>query len=285
LTKRTLLAAFAIGSALLIAGSALARKSEIQRVEAVGAFPIDPNKPSREAPRDAAMRAAIRDAMRRVASGMLPADFVVPTQDGVARDDNDSAEDALEAFVDPAEAEAELVAWLDQALGDDPFEFATRFRILDDRGRRPALLSNVEGVEVEYVVVVEVYVDTGRIEEVLRAAGVAFAPSGDGRRFRIALVVEGVNSFAGYEELLQALLDGPGVRSAQPVEFRRGSVVLTVEADREASAVLGDLLTGAPPELQLIPLESQDNSVTLLMDWVAPEPEPEPDRTAEPASR
>jgi hypothetical protein len=285
LTKRTLLAAFAIGSALLTAGSAQAREPEIQRVEAVGAFPIDPNRPSRVAPRDAAMRAAIFDAMRRVARGLLPADFVIPTQDGAARGDDDSAEEALEEFVGPAEAEAELIAWLDQVLGDDPFEFATRFRVLDDRGLRPALLSGVEGIENEYVVVVEVYVDTGRIEEVLRAAGVAFAPSGDGRRFQIELVVEGVNSFAGYEELRQALLNGPGVRSAQPVEFRRGRVVMAVEADREASAVLDDLLAGAPPELQLIPLESEDDSVTLLMNWVALEPELESDEAGEPARR
>jgi len=249
----------------------------------VGTFPIDPKKPSREPPQDAAMRAAVRNAVQRVARGLLPADFVVPTQRAAAPDGRDATENAYKEFVDPAEADAELRAWLDQVLGEDPFEYATRFRTLDDRGMRPALMTDIEGVEDEYVVVVEVYVDSSRVEDALTAAGVQFTPSGDHQLFRIKLVVEGVHSYAGYEELRDALLAGPGVQSAQPMEFQRGHVVMAIEADREASAVLDDLLAGAPPELQLVPLESHDDSLTLLMDWTAPEPDP--DEAAAPAAR
>ena len=41
------------------------------------------------------------------------------------------------------------------ALGKNPLDYANRFRILEDRGERPALFTEIPGVSTEYVVLVE----------------------------------------------------------------------------------------------------------------------------------
>jgi hypothetical protein len=255
----------------------MAASDDVQRVEAVGAFPIGTKSSAGVQPRDGAVGAAVRDAVQRIALALLPEGFIAPVAGGEL--EGDSAEDAAETPEpvsdeegEPRDGDAELAAWLDQVLGDDPFEYATRFRILEDRGVRPALLSGDPEAESEYVVMVEVYVDTGRVLDRLHGTGLLLAPAGSGNRFRTEFVLEGIESFAGYEALRRTLLAAPGVHSALPTEFRRDRVVLLVVADREASAVLDELLTTAPPGLQVIPLESQDDRVTLLVDWSEPAP-------------
>jgi len=254
---------------------AAATIDEVQRVEAVGAFPINPKTTARTAPRNGAVRAAVHNAVQRIALALLPDGFAVPVAEteGEPSEGLDGPPDLPpDETGEPEDRGVELEAWLDQVLGDDPFEFATRFRILEDRGVRPALLSGDPDAENEYVVIVEVYVDTTRVRDRLQATGVLAAPAGDESRFYMEFVVEGLDSFAGYEALRRTLLEGPGVRSALPVEFQRGRVVLAVDADREASSVLGDLLAATPPNLRVIPLESLDDRVTLLVDWSEPAP-------------
>jgi hypothetical protein len=251
-----------------LAAPAAALDEEVRRMEAVGAFPIDPQRTLTGAPRDAAVRAAVRDAVRRIARALLSREFVAPTPVEKA----EAAEEGeLEPAADEAPDDGALDAWLDQVLGEDPFAFATRFRILEDRGVRPALLSGASDVKNEYVVVVEVYVDVGRVLERLRSSGVLLAPAGEESRFQIWLVAEGIDSFAAYDALRRALVATSGVRSALPTELQRGRAVFEVDAEREASAVLDDLLTLAPPGLRIIPLESQDDRVTVLVDWREPE--------------
>jgi len=263
----------------------MAASDDVQRVEAVGAFPIGSKSLAGAAPRDGAVRAAVRDAVQRIALALLPEGFTPPV--AVGELEGDPAEDAGKApdpvsdeAEEPSDGDAELAAWLDQVLGEDPFEYATRFRILEDRGVRPALLSGDPEAESEYVVMVEVYVDTGRVLDRLHGTGLLLAPAGGENRFRIEFVVEGIESFAGYEALRRTLLAGPGVHSALPTEFRRDRVVLLVVADREASAVLDELLTTAPPGLRVIPLESQDDRITLLVDWSEPAPADEGEEVA-----
>ena len=255
-------------------------------MEAVGAFPIDSKRAPKTAPRDAAVRAAVRDAVRRIARALLPPEFVVP----IVAEESEAAEgDELNAAsdegLDAAADEAALEAWLDQVLGDDPFEFATRFRILEDRGVRRALLSGAPDAEKEYVVVVEVYVDVGRVLERLRSGGALFAPAGDESLFRIRLVAEGIDSFAAYDALRRTLAATPGVRAVLPVELQRGRVEFEIDAEREVFTVLDDLLAVAPPALRIIPLETQDDRVTVLVNWQEPESAdadepPEPARDA-----
>ena len=265
---------------------AAAVDDEVRRMEAVGAFPIDSKRTPKTAPRDAAVRAAVRDAVRRIARALRPPEFVVP----IVAEESDAAEgDELTAAsdegLDAAADEAALEAWLDQVLGDDPFEFATRFRILEDRGVRRALLSGAPDAEKEYVVVVEVYVDVGRVLERLRSGGALFAPAGDESLFRIRLVAEGIDSFAAYDALRRTLAATPGVRAVLPVELQRGRVEFEIDAEREVFTVLDDLLAVAPPALRIIPLETQDDRVTVLVDWQEPESAdadepPEPARDA-----
>jgi hypothetical protein len=266
------LCALALAILTVGAGPAAALDEEVRRMEAVGAFPIHPNRAPTAPPRDAAVRAAVRDAVWRIARALLPPDFVVP----LGADEGEGVEEgelevAPEEVPDDEAEEAAREAWLDEVLGDDPFEFATRFRILEDRGVRPALLSAAPGVENEYVVVVEVYVDAGRVLERLRSTGALLEPSGDESLFRIWLVAEGIDSFASYDALRRALAAAAGVRAVLPIELQRGRVEFKIDAERDVSAVLDELLTVAPPSLRIIPLESQDDRVTVLVDWREPE--------------
>jgi hypothetical protein len=276
-----------VSVAVLVAPAA-ALDDEVRRMEAVGAFPIDPNRAPRTPPRDAAVRAAVRDAVRRIARTLLPPDFVAPLgaeeSEGVQ---GDAPEVAPEEALDPGAGDAAIEAWLDQVLGEDPFEFATRFRILDDRGVRPALLSGAAEAEKEYVVVVEVHVDVGRVQDRLRASGALAEPSGDEPLFRVWLVAEGVDSFASYDALRRTLAATDGVRAVLPIELQRGRVEFEIDAEREIASVLDELLTVAPPNLRLIPLESHDDRVTVLVDWREPESAdaeapPQPARDANP---
>jgi len=264
----------ALGALLLaLPHVAAAESPDVRRVEAVGVFALDPELPSIEPPRDVAVRSAVREAVERTAASLLPPDFRPP---GSAPDASEGAAQPGESEPQaeagqPGESEASVSAWLDQVLGD-PFDYASRFRILEDRGIRPALLSGRPDVASEYVVVVEVFVDAGRLSERLHGQGVLGSPAGGNARYRTRVILEGAESYASYEALRKALQDGPGVQSALPVEFARGRIVLDVIADREASAVLDDLLAEAPADLQLVPLESSSQSITLLVHLAEPTP-------------
>jgi hypothetical protein len=256
---------------LLLPQAVAAESRDVRRVEAVGVFAIDPELPSIEAPRDAAVRSAVQEAVQRTARALLPADFRPPV---TAEATPDAAAPTAGAEPDPqeqVEAAAALAAWLDRVLGD-PFDYATRFRILKDRGVRPALLTGRSDVTSEYVVDVEVFVDAGRVNERLRAQGALEAPAGGNAIYHTRVILEGADSFAGYDAVRRALRDGPGVQSALPSEFAKGQIVIEVTADREASAVLDDLLGDAPAGLQLVPLESSSESITLLVHFTKSAP-------------
>ena len=88
---------------------------------------------------------------------------------------------------------------------------------------------------------------------------------------------------AARPELMGAL----GVRAVLPIELQRGRVEFEIDAEREVASVLDELLTVAPPNLRLIPLESHDDRVTVLVDWREPESAeaeavPQPARDANP---
>jgi hypothetical protein len=226
-------------------GLALPAGAEVRAVEAVGAVPLDAAAPPVTPPRDAALHKALTDAVWRVALDELP-DFDAPTQ-----------EEALAA-----------------ALGDEPLDFATRFRILEDRGERPALFSEDPEVEKEYVVVAEVHVDTERVRERLAGAGLLLVPSGEGRRVRVRVVIEDVESYASYMAV-RTLLEELGVRSALPLEMQPGRVVLDVDGHRTPEELLGDLLRAAPSNLSLEPLGSDAESLRLRARFLgATEPAP-----------
>ena len=212
---------------------ALPVAAELRSVEAVGAVPLDPDDPPRRPPRDLAVQRALAEAVQRVALDELPG-------------------------FDPVEGEVQLWA----ALGKDPLDYANRFRILEDRGERPALFTEIPGVTTEYVVLVEVQVDTDRVRQRLRDRGLLLARSERGARRPVRVVLEDVGTWASYRAV-RTLLEEVGARTALPVEMEKGRAVLDVEGDRSPDELVAALMRAAPPNLRLDPLGVDSDTVRL----------------------
>jgi len=221
----------------------------MRRVEAEGVFLMSTDAGG-TAPRNGAVRAAVAEAVRSTAEGLLPPDF---SPEGVETPPN----------ADPEQA---LSMWLREALGDDPFEYATRFRILDDRGVRRSMDSGGEARR-EYVVLAEVHVDAERVRERLQVVGALVGPSGEDSGERIRVVADGVTSYLAYEALRRAVIDGLGARSVVPLELERGRAVLEVDVDGDPNALLAELAAAAPPELRVVPLEASEGEIHVLIEW------------------
>ena len=232
------LGALALGALPALAGPA--RAAEERVVDGVGAVAVKGAAPGRSgAPREAALKAAIVEAVRRVALDLLPPEAGAP---------------------DPEAA-------VDAALAPDPRAFANRFRILEDRGERPALLIEEPGVVTEYVIVVQAQVDVARVRERLVRAGLVSAgDTAPRQRLRIAIV--DLDGYAGYMAV-RTLLDELGVKGAVPVEMERGHAVLEVESRMPPEQLLAQLVRSAPPELRLEPVRSDADSLTLRAHFVA----------------
>ncbi len=226
------LSCVALAAGLALGVSPLVNAGEIRRVESVGAIPLGPEITLKGPPRDAAVRAALRDAALRLALDLLSADF------------------------DPIEAESAIL----EALGDDPFQYATRFRILEDRGEGPALFVDDPEVESEYIVVVEAHLDLDRIRQRMATQGLV-APAGEARRVQVRVVMEGLGTYEEFQSLRRILVEDLGVRSAVPMEMQRGRIVLKVVSDRKGPELLDDLLAVLPPELQIVPVASDDKTL------------------------
>jgi len=222
-------------AALLLAMLALPAGAEVRRVEALGAVPLGADSSPSGPPKDAALRRALHDAVWRVALDQLPG--FDPT--------DEASQDALA-----------------DALGQEPLDYASRFRVVEDRGERPALFSDEPGVESEYVVLVEVYVETSRVRERLAAAGLLSRPSGDTRRYRVRVVLDEVGSYGAYQAV-RTLLQEMGARSAVPVELERGRAVLDVVGSRPPDALVAALVRAAPPNLSVVPLGIDEQGVHL----------------------
>jgi len=222
-----------------------AASAEVRRVESIGVIPLRSDSPRSSPPRDAAVKRALNSAVWEVALDLLP---------GMGT------------------TEAEEV--LPGALGSDPFEFTNRFRITEDRGEVPAELTDDPQAPLEYVVVVEANIDAGRVAQRLKAAGLMFERAGAHAR-SITVVVEQLSDFVAYERLLDSLVSGAGANSAVPVEFERGRAVIAVEADSAPTQLLDDLVSSAPPGLQIRSLGVVGEVVTLRIAYEAPVEPPE----------
>lgn len=240
--------AAAVFAALLVAGLASPVVADVRRVEALGAVPLDPDSPPTQSPRDSALRRALHDAVWRVALdelvGFDPAD--------------ESSQDALA-----------------EALGRDPRKFATRFRVIEDRGERPALFSEEPGIETEYVVLAEVHVDRDKVRERLRAVGLLSRPSGEARRYRVRIVLDEVGSYGAYQAV-RTLLEELGARSAVPVEMERGRAVLEVDGSRPPDSLVAALVRAAPPNLSIVPLGVDAEGVHLRARFLGGAAAPDP---------
>jgi len=220
--------------------------AELRRVEAVGAVGLA-EEGWTTPPREAAIGRALKDALARVAQEEL-------------------------GDLEPAEPEA-----LEAALGGDPYVYASRFRIVEDRGERRALLIDEPGIEREYVVVVEAWVDADRVRERLAAAGMLEEPSGEPRRSRIQVSVRNVRSHGDFLAIRGALIERTGALSVTPLEIQRGEAVFEVISERSAARTLDALLAASGPELRIVPIEQDEESMVLRMERrpdEAPESEP-----------
>jgi hypothetical protein len=254
-------ALLAFACALLCAAAAFA--AEPRKIQSVGIAPVKKNAPATASPRSAALTAAVARAVETVALELEPS---LPKTSG-------------EKSKDPTKIAPELAA----ALGSDPLDYAARYRLLQDRGLRAALFGKETGAEKEYVVVVEVQVDAERIAERLRAAGYLAGTPATASRAPLQLVLEGVTDYRAYASVRKLLVERLGVRSAQPVEFRRGEAVLALEGAPAPETIGPALQAAAPPELRVVPIEAGPDGVRLQLEWTPP-PEATPSAAAAPTA-
>ena len=95
------------------------------------------------------------------------------------------------------------------------------------------------------------------------------APSGEGGRVRLRVVIEDLESYRAYAALRRTLLEDLLVRSALPVEMERRRIVLEVEVDRGAAQLRDELLRAAPEGLRITPLRTDDRTLVLRVRLVA----------------
>lgn len=248
--------------------AASAGAEDLRRLQSVGVAPVLPAKGESGSPRNAAVRAAVARAVESVALALEPK---VP-----------AAPDA------PAKDPTALDPKLARALGDDPLDYATRYRILEDRGTRPAIFSRESGAEKEYVVVVEVQVDAARVGERLRAAGWLAAPATNAPSSTQRVVLEGLTDYRALDSVRRLLVERLGARKALPVELTRGRAVLAVDGGPAPATLAASLQAAAPPELHVEPVEAgDDGAITLRVEWIPPPvepaaPQPTPETTGAP---
>jgi hypothetical protein len=226
--------------------------AEVRRVEAVGAVPIKAG--SRRGAVDDAIQAGLREAVSRVARSFLDEVEMPVGEDG-------------------EEVDVEVL------LGKRMVPYTTRFRILEDKGERPAMFAEKAGVTTEYVVVVEVFVDADRVEQRLIEAGALQSDPGAGEVTRIELEVHGLEDYGAYRAVLALLTERAGAQAAVPRRFEHGVAVIEVElagSSTEVADLTEQLVALGPPELAFRPVELDDERAVLDVVWTPPEEGTEP---------
>lgn len=236
--RRVVRASILLVAAIVLAGAAAA---EVRRLEVVGIAPIGPGG-SRGNPRDAAVVEAQKEAVTRVATEIL---------------ETQGTDGATEVE-------------LKEVLGENLGGFTSRFRIVQDRGERPALSHEEEGITAEYVMVVDVDVDADRVRQRLSQFGLLVEAGGRSIQRSLVLEVRGLQAYGAYEALREALLKGAGVQSVQPLEWTRGRSLLAVESEQSAQDLLDRLLGNLPPGLEVSPHSIDAQRLELRVEWTPP---------------
>jgi hypothetical protein len=237
---------------LLALALAVPAAAQQKWVEAAGVARAEPGEGLGGPGRQAALRAALAEAVQQVALELLMLSETAPGKPPP----------------DPA-ALAEKAA---RALGGDPTIYVARFQIREDRGVQPRLLLADPDAKAEYQLVVMAQVDVEKVRQ--RVGARAVAPPGateggtatkapptapaeaaekaeekpeDGSFSNFELELEQIASYREYAAVREALLGKLGARQALPVEFSRGRAVLSVESPIPApalAAALGRALEG-----------------------------------------
>ena len=229
--------AAALASLVWLALAAVPAAAQEQKGQSVGVAPITKDDPS---PRDSALRAAVRTAVADAAAAMLPANHAPPAPA-------------------PDRPDQEPNAWLAEKLGADPFVYVTRFRIVEDRGRRPAMFSADRSVEFEYVVVAEVNVDLDAVRAKMEKLGLA-ERSARGPSREVTLVVEGLTSYKPLALVRETLARDRGV--------------LAVDSDQDAAGLVAALTRRAPEGLSVVMVDQAPTRATVRIGWQPPAPPP-----------
>jgi hypothetical protein len=231
---------FALTAAALLL-AAVAAVAEVRRLEVVGAVPTDPGS-DEQALRRAALEAALDEAVSRVARGLL-------------------------AGAEGESPELDLA----EVLGVST-DYALRYRVLEERGERRALLVDDPGVTMEFVVLVEVHVDVDRVAARLEDAGLA-ATLGTGRSFDLELLE--VPSERAFAAVRRALVEQVGAERVVPVELEAGRAVLRVETTQGSKAAVSRLLAAElGPGLSVQSMSSAGGVVRMRVFEMAPEESP-----------
>jgi len=219
---QALAAAALVGLGLAAASPA---RAELRRVEAVGAVPI--REGAAPSLRQAALHAALAEAALQAARSLFE----------------------TEAGKPPPED-------LGAALGATPEDYAVSYRLVEDRGEQPALLTGQGPNDREYVVLVEVQVDVGRLRDRLRERGrLAGAPPLSEAPTRFRLEVLDLPSARAYTAIRGALDAAGG--TVVPLELEPRRALLQVSGLPAAQAVERLRVAQLPPDLWIEPLEPE----------------------------
>jgi hypothetical protein len=245
----------AVAALLFAAGGASA---EVRNLEAVGAAPVRRGEQATVSTRDAAVQAALREAVRRVARELL--------MDGLVPEDGEEAP-------------------LDDVLGERMLPYTTRYRILDDQGERPAMFGEDPEITREYVVIVEVSVEAERVQQRLVEAGLLSSEQSTAEATRLRVEVRGLHEYPAYQAMRELLTGAGRAVSAIPVRLERGVAVLDLELptrsarawgrdSRDAEQFVERLVSAGPPSLQIRPVQVEAEEIVLAVTWTPPvEPE------------
>jgi len=243
--RRWLGLGIACAFAALVASVATAA-ADLRQIEAVGAVGV--KKGERSDPRRAAIAQALREAVVRVANELL--------------------DDATLG----AAAEERSDVDLDRALGKDMSAYASRFKVTEDRGLGPALFVEEPGITTEYVVVVEALVDATLVRSRLVAAGALEPSVGTAESGVVLLEVEGLFVHPALVDLRELLERRIGAASVLPREVEYGRTVLEVRTQLGGRALVEAMVREAPPQLTIIPYESEAARARIAVRWTPREP-------------
>ncbi|MEE3326163.1 MAG: hypothetical protein VX252_02420 [Myxococcota bacterium] len=267
-----------ITASLLVAEPGFSKEAEIRRLEVVGAVALHGRGHPRDTPKDRAVQEGLINGVTRVGADLLleglllagdpntPAQPESPLPDLLAGTTL-TWESPVSLFMPAQELEMERVR---KALGRDMVPYTRGFRILEDQGERPALFTQDPDAATEYVVVMEVQVEVGRVRQQLEKVGlIQSAPLN--ALTGIELELSGVREYALYQAILD-LLAQPGIEAASvvPESFYAQHARLRVEGAWTPSELNRLLHSAAPAELSLTSVAVQDaEESNTLWPWQA----------------
>lgn len=252
-----------------------AAHADTQLIEVVGVVPVPDGGLATRDVREAAVQVALREAVMSVARQLLI--------DASPSEDGDSVDDVR----------------ITRVLGNQVLPYTTRYRIVDDQGERPVMFGDAgaegaaegvaegaaEGVAEgvaggvtigsEYVLVVEVSVETSLVEQRLVEEGLLAEGAGAVEAPRLRVEVRGLVQHPGYVAMRKLIRDTGRASSVQPVAFARGLVVFEValpgaNARHELEALVERLVSAGPPALEIELVEIDDLRIVLDASFTPP---------------